>query len=265
MKKNKTLSEKLKSYSLFAGSVIASSIAAQGQVVYVDVNPDRELGGVVPPSFPDVTMDTLDLNNDGLYDFKLTMSLYDQIATSKFSFREKIDGLFNPSNAIRTYSIEYVPFALKLNCGDSVPQFNFYGFFYANFAFQFGASAEYNWDDVDDKYVGLRFKAGTETHYAWLRVAVNTNDSVPNMIVKAYAYEKTPDKKIAVCDTGFGTGVAIPLIDEPRELVLYPNPSDGHCVIRLDQPINTDMELVVKDALGREMTRSLVPNSPSGP
>src|SRR5262245_46764093 len=188
MKHSDILPEKIKNYSLLAGSIIASSFAAQGQVIYTDVIPDKQLGGVVPTSFPDVTVENFDLNNDGTFDFKITMDIYGTNPVgSGYNFLEKIDGDFNPSNAVRTYTNgAYVPFAVKINQGDSIPQINFYGFNYGNFAFQFGAIVSYKWKNIQDKCVGLKFKVASETHYGWLRLDVNTATPIPNIIIKDF-------------------------------------------------------------------------------
>src|SRR5262245_20364396 len=95
MKKLLTLSEKLKGYSLLAGSIMSSSLA-QGQVIYTNIIPDKELGGVVPPTFPDFYTDTLDLNNDGVSDFLINLNIKEKdTVMGGFNFREQVIGLFN--------------------------------------------------------------------------------------------------------------------------------------------------------------------------
>lgn len=256
MKKISTLQEKLKNYSLLAGSVLGTSFAAQGQVMYTDVVPDKQLGGVIPASYPSIESESIDLNNDGQFDFKISLTLYDVVA-SGFSFREEIAGS-NFTNAVGTYSIEYTPFVFKINCGDSIPfGNNFYGFQYGNFAFQFPGNIAYNWKDAHDKYVGLKFKIGSDIHYGWLRVDVNTVDTVPNIILKSYAYEATANKKIEACDTGFAVGISHAEINS-KHISIYPNPSTGLCLLNLEEPLNEAAELSVVDALGKEVFRSTI-------
>ncbi|MBK9730687.1 MAG: hypothetical protein IPO83_05290 [Chitinophagaceae bacterium] len=83
--------------------------AAQGQIIYTDINPDVELGGSVPSSYPELTTYGIDMNNDGHVEFKVTMNLKAPLGND-FSFNEKIDAGSNPSNLIHSYTIEYVPF-----------------------------------------------------------------------------------------------------------------------------------------------------------
>src|ERR1043165_1577984 len=116
MKKANTLSEKLKSYSLLAGSMFASSVAA-GQIIYTDVNPDVELGGAVPLSFTYDSAYALDLNNDGTVDFRIRLDIYSALNPG-YAFREKIRWENNSFNWVVPYTIGYKPFLRKFNCGD---------------------------------------------------------------------------------------------------------------------------------------------------
>ena len=136
MSKYITLAEKLKSYSLLAGSIVATSFAAQAQIIYTDVNPDIELGGSVPASYPEVSTHNIDMNNDGEVDFRITVNIKAPLGND-FSFNEKMDAASNPSNLIHSYTIEYAAFAFKDDLGDSIPFGpSFYGFNNVNFAFQ---------------------------------------------------------------------------------------------------------------------------------
>src|SRR6266446_3121817 len=114
---NESLGERLKSYSLAAGSILATSLAVHGQVIYTDVIPDKEIGGIIPDTFPHEYVDTLDLNNDGIFDFKFSVQFNDSLG----SFIEQVMWDNNPNNLVLPYTLNYVPFMLKLNCDDSIP------------------------------------------------------------------------------------------------------------------------------------------------
>lgn len=261
MKNSKTLAENLRNYSILAGSILTSSLTAHGQVVYTNIIPDKELGGVPPSSFPETETELLDLNNDGIFDFKISLSIYGtNAAADGYNFKEKMDNNGNLYNLVGTYTVEYRPFLVKLDCNDSVPlNNNFYGFFYGNFAYQFPVAVAYNWQNVHDKYVGLKFKVGDDFHYGWIRFDVNTADSVPNLIMKDYAYEETANKKIAVCDTGFAVSVGSP--ENGHGLSIYPNPSHGKSIIKLDQSLTGNVDLSVKDALGNQLYQTTLQSS----
>lgn len=256
MNKYVTLAEKLKGYSLLAGSIVASSFAAQGQIIYTDINPDVELGGSVPSSYPELTTYGIDMNNDGHVEFKVTMNLKAPLGND-FSFNEKIDAGSNPSNLIHSYTIEYVPFAFKDDLGDSIPFGpSFYGFINVNFAFQTVGAVSYIWNNQSDKYLGVRFQDGVDNYYGWIRLDVNTNGTVPNIIIKDFAYEQTPGDKIAAGDTGSGLPTNIHQLSNAQALSVYPNPSKGNMVLKLQEPLKGNAEVSVKDALGREVFTS---------
>jgi hypothetical protein len=252
--KSNTFPKKLKSYSLLAGTILASSFGSEGQVIYTDI-PDKELGGIAPSSFPHSDVDSFDLNNDGQYDFKLTVKFENEnTAANGFDFREYIEVLNNPENAINYYSLfDYTRFVLKKDSGDIIPGNFFNGTFKAYFAFQDGTDIAYNWKDEHDKCVALKFHADTNLHYGWIRLDVNTADSVPNIIIKDFAYEATPDLSIAACDTGLGFGVNIALIQSHQSLTVFPNPSNGNCIIQLKKPLTGDVHVCLKDAIGKEV------------
>jgi len=259
MNRTNTLSQRIKSYTLLAGSMLVSAAAAEAQVVYTDVNPDRVMGGDIPNVYPELSRDSIDLNNDGIYDFRLTLkvssAMPDAITTNPgFYFYEKIDAGFDPQhNNIFTYSVEYAPIAFKMDCNDSVPlNQQFYGLSYAVLSFQFSFWA-HNWFDVHDKYVGVKFDIGGENHFGWIRLDVNTTDTIPNIVLKSYAYEATPDKKIAVCDTGLPISGVQNILNAENALSVFPNPSRGNCVVRIDKSVIGAVEVSVNDVSGKEV------------
>jgi hypothetical protein len=257
MKKSTTLSRKVKNYTLLASSILASSMAAKAQIIYTDVDPDQEIGGVIPDTYPTTVYDSIDLNNDGLFDFKMTLSITGTNSNPNipgFSFHEVMDGFFNAANAIFTYSVEYAPIVFKMECGDSVPQGNqLYGLNYAVFSFQNSTFKAGNWNDEHDQYVGVKCTVDGETHYGWIRIDVNTKDTLPNIVVKEYAYEATANKKIEVCDTG-GFGVGIHEIQNQQgDVTVFPNPSRGNCRITLNEKWQGDIQMSVRDVSGKEV------------
>jgi len=256
MNRQFTLAQKIKNYGVFAGSMLATAITTEAQVIYTDVNPDDVLGGAVPTAYPDLDRDSIDLNNDGVFDFRISLNISNTNPDATgFDFYEKVDAIFDPlHNAIWTYSLGYAPIASQLNCDDSVPQFlPFHGFSSAIFSFQFGASQANNWVNVQDRYLGLQFNIGGQTHYGWLRLDVNTMDTIPNIVVKDYAYEATPGKPIAVCDTGFGLTGIHKLVNAQDAMTVFPNPSHGDCIVRIDDAIEGTVKISVNDVSGKEV------------
>lgn len=56
-----------------------------------------------------------------------------------------------------------------------------------------------------DKYVGLKFKIGSQTHYGWARF--DTREDSRQYTLKDFAYENTPDKSILAGDGQFNAGL----------------------------------------------------------
>ncbi|MEO6169163.1 MAG: T9SS type A sorting domain-containing protein [Chitinophagales bacterium] len=263
MSKYSTLPEKLKSYSLLAGSIVASSFVAQAQIIYTDVNPDVELGGTVPVSYPEVSSYNIDMNHDGEVDFKINVNIKAPL-DGAFSFNENMDAASNPSNLIHSYTIEYAAFAFKDDLGDSIPFGpSFYGFNNVNFAFQTAGAISYVWNNQVDKYVAVRFQDGVDNYFGWVRLDVNTNGSVPNIVIKEFAYEQTPGDKIAAGDTGQGLPVVgIHQLMKALPVSISPNPTSGNVVISLQESLQGPVEISLRDALGREVYVSKLEMTP---
>ncbi|MBA3647881.1 MAG: T9SS type A sorting domain-containing protein [Chitinophagales bacterium] len=250
MKKKGTLSDKLKNYSLLAGSVMASSLAAQAQVIYTDISPDKVLGGSVPSSFPDVQIDSLDLNNDGVTDFKIILKFYGiDDSIPGYNFREHMEGV-ELGNSVGSYEAGgYAAIALQFKSGDSIPQNLFAPFFHSvNFAFQSGSSTVPFWKNEKDTYIGLKLTIGADVHYGWLRLDANTDSLIPGITLKDFAYQETSNVKIAA---GEGLVNGVSSLQNQNSSIIFPNPSNGQCTVRLGHIINGLMHASVTDQLGR--------------
>ncbi len=51
-------------------------------------------------------------------------------------------------------------------------------------------------DDIIDKFLGLQFKVGGNTHYGWVRLDLIGTNTVGSWVIKDYAYEATPNTAI---------------------------------------------------------------------
>lgn len=62
-----------------------------------------------------------------------------------------------------------------------------------------------NWDSQTDKYLGVRFKRGSNWHYGWVKMSI---DGVPDKVeLKGYGYEQTAGKGIPAGAKGKATGI----------------------------------------------------------
>lgn len=161
MKKNlHDLSGKLKAYSAMAASVLAAD-AAQGQIMYADIEPD-----VTFDNFGDYYI--LDLNADGTAEFFLYMATNSYPGV--FMFISPI-APYGSVNASTGSSIYRYPFALE--AGDMIID----GADWENSPYQTMASDHYffsgtygNWFNITDGYLGLRINDGGNIYYGWARL-----------------------------------------------------------------------------------------------
>ncbi len=188
MKKNLTTNNKLKSYAALAISMIATQ-AGKSQVIYTDVDPDEavDIGDFVP----------FDLDNDANDDFLFVNISYSGINAMNISPYA--------SNGVAGYMDTFfgssILFAAMLNDGDAVD---------AGLDFYTGSTGPLLWgkipvfgsfgafNDVTNKYLGLKLKIGAETHYGWARLDV----SHTTITLKDYAYEGTADAAINIIFDG---------------------------------------------------------------
>ena len=187
MKKNTSdkFTKRLAQYSAL-GVAIAAVSSASGQIIYTDIDPDE--GGAGIDYF-------LDLDGDFINDYHM-------------------DNAANGANALRVNNDQ----------GNSILVMNAGGNYNYPFTLDSGApissgatdwlthsvyqtlnwnSCSYTnsqWCGVTDKYLGLRFNIGGNTHYGWARLDVGLNPA--NWLIKDYAYNSVPDEMIAAGDTG---------------------------------------------------------------
>jgi hypothetical protein len=68
------------------------------------------------------------------------------------------------------------------------------------------------WENVTNRYLGLKFQLAGETHYGWVRVSVLRKANVFSTLVTGYAFETTPNTAIIAGQT---SGAAAS--DDPRQ------------------------------------------------
>ncbi|MCS6917342.1 MAG: T9SS type A sorting domain-containing protein [Chitinophagales bacterium] len=261
MHPSRNLSRRLRGYSLMAGALLATGSAADAQVICTDIIPDVEVGGKIPPALPYDFLYNLDLNNDNVYDFEFMVQMFNVNPNGGYDFGVQVKAAANPIyNGIFSYSINYVPWALKLNCGNKVPLLNyFYGISFALFAYRVGNVSALNWNNVVDKYIGVRFKSSAGIHYGWVRLDVNTKGNLPNLVIKQFAYELTTAQHIFVCDTGTACNVFVGLDPQEAspgskdEVRVFPNPAFAHALVELPHSEGEQAEVLMVNAQGKKV------------
>jgi len=177
---------RLAQYSALSIAIVGI-VDANGEVVYMNI---ADVG-------PHNQTFSLDLDGGGTHDFFIRHA-------GSTNYNGILDILpENGGNAIlgAANGGKYFPFAL--NNGDSINSSNAY--WNSNYQYQtlnrfrcmYGSGDSY-WCDVTDRFLGLRFDIGGNTHYGWARLDVDL--STLNWMIKDYAYESTPGAGITAGD-----------------------------------------------------------------
>lgn len=96
---------------------------------------------------------------------------------------------------------------------------------------------------MGDRYIGVRFKIGSNTHYGWILISVANKV----LTVKSYAYQKTPDTPIAAGDKG---SLSVSEAEAGNTSVkLYPNPAKEYFTVT--DGIGKNFTYEITDAAGR--------------
>ncbi|HZQ70844.1 MAG TPA: hypothetical protein VFA68_20120 [Terriglobales bacterium] len=194
-----SLNKGLNYYALAASAagvtLLSLSQPANAEVIFTPAN--------ITTGAPGSTFN-LDLNNDGIPDF--TIKGYG-------------DGVYNAFMAINVTGAgeaiqfvktcvgtlgTYCSYAAALNQGDKIPGklLNTDGVIIevANANAYKGV-----WSNVQNHFLGLKFKISGQTHYAWVRMSVRAQPANLKAHISGYAYENTPNKAILA---GQRTGAA---------------------------------------------------------
>ena len=219
---------KLKHYSALAASVVA--LDASAQVVYTNIN-DTTL--VNNGDYFDI-----DLNNDGIREGRIEFIDYSSISTSStFAVQgAEVDSLVNASvNIINSVfgttssSSTYVAAALNRNAsinnnlnnwsnGAATTSTTTYSTSSAFNGVLLGGKATFSSSSVSsstvsvgqfpgagDKFLGVKFTVGANTHYGWVRLDMSANSA--SITIKDFAFQATPNTPILAGDTGTAVGL----------------------------------------------------------
>ena len=213
MKKIDTRS-KLKSYSVAAGSLMISGVAAAQNLQYTDVNPDVVLDKNTNPL-------DMDFNNDQTPDMNFGV-VFAQGSGSATYMGIPFTYVYNGSQAAVT------PAALggvqgqivgssstfgvtALNSGDAIAAANNFGSQQATLGVKGNVSIPaFNYNipisqgeflGVSQKFLGMKFSAGASIHYGWVRLSLDTLDPAGlKLTIHDYAYNGDADQPINAGD-----------------------------------------------------------------
>ncbi len=197
--KQKELTKKITAYSAVAGAVIAITPAADANIQYFDIVPDETFN-------TDGSIYNLDLNNDGVVDFKIClMKSYGTGYTTFGVFIQPMGNNFVKANHIAYGWLSSDNEALALN--PNVPIQDGPNWIEGGYGMILGAyynsyGSIYNsgpWLGVYDKYLGLCVKVSGEAYFGWARLDVG--NIAQSFTIKDYAYEDVPNEQILAGQT----------------------------------------------------------------
>ena len=193
-----SLQRHLNAYSLAASAagvgMLALAKPADAKVVYTPAHV------VVHRGWPGITF--IDLNHDGTADFKLENWWLSNTESGSEGILSVFPAQKSQRNGIAGYGTAgkgtLVYFASALRAGARIgPKKSF--FYPKVMDWMFRASAGWGqWNDVDNRYLGFKFRIKGKTHYGWARLNVHFNPKnyKINAVLTGYAYETIPNKPI---------------------------------------------------------------------
>lgn len=238
---------KLKSYSALATGVLAIAGAGtvQGQIVYTDVNPDRNL----------VTGDTMniDFNHDGVIDFYIQMR--DALPSgTQCNFYPNNPNTAQCLGTLVSYTNLGYADALAANAPINAtnPHWN-PGVSQWVFASVWGTTFYGHFGDGNEHYAGIYFQDGSGgKHFGWLRVTAITAAGT-TCTVKDFAYETAVNTAI---NAGAGS-VSVPEIDNSLKANIFSNDKKIH--VRLNKTVNGTISVL--NTLGQSVKSQEIINN----
>ena len=240
----KELQNKLSRYTAAAAAVVAAS-GANAQIVYTDptdltVDDDADANGfsAVP----------LDLNNDLTVDF--IVAARDTTVTGS-RYRFTVAAPYGTASAIAGETPSGYDYALALTSGDMIDNMLNWIAATNTMAYNVDSANPYNenWNGVTDKYLGLQFTVGGNTHYGWARLDVQAIGDV--FTLKDYAYNSTADQGI---EAGQTAGL---LMEQMESMVHFVNQSDNTVKVVISSAL-TGGNISVISATGAVVSSSAV-------
>lgn len=202
------MNEKLKKliqYSSHAGAFLALPAGLHGQVIYHNIDPDSVFSndGHVDIDFNADGMNDLTITEYYYYDLTFwtdyTMAWWGDFSVQISNFSGVISNVSYPSsygamNLIEGFSINS---AANWNTLDLIKLIHFSS--YDSFIYAFNYD---NWKGLN-KYIGVKFLIGSDTHYGWVRLGISSNGSVEgvksySLAVQDFAYEATADVPLLI-------------------------------------------------------------------
>jgi hypothetical protein len=240
--------QRLNSYALAASAagvgILALTQPAQAKIVYTHAHKVINLGDKV----------VLDLNHDGKADFKLQESFFTttsvdenhSIVLAAFPAHKGDDiwGMGNHASALAA-GVRIGPKG-RFSYGKKAMAVDYY----ADGTGGSGTCAD-PWNNVKNRYLGLKFTIKGKTHFGWARLNVSCvttfGSHTVSGLLTGYAYETTPDKPIITGKTKESedevTAQALPAPPHPSTLGALAMGSRDLSIWRRREPLGPEANL----------------------
>lgn len=247
----------------FIVSAMMFSVSANAQIIYTDVNPDSTLYSTNTGLGPG-KIHNLDLNNDGINDFKLTATAgnnnnfptqyHRRVAVSPLNGNAVKDTLVNPDTV--SISLQFnavIDNNLLLNqswhtSGSNIlKDTNYFD------PPQSPGSGYGLWNNLSDYYLGLRLLKSGQTYYGWVRLRVDVTVGYVSVIIRDYAYNSIPNQAILAGQT---TATGINENSLASSINLFPNPVSNHLTIALGSN-NKKVEVTIAKITGKVIYKTI--------
>jgi len=262
-KENSTLSKKLAQYSAMVAPALALASISNAQVVYTDIDPDFVLtDSTSADTYGPVVV--LDLNNDGANDVEFVV--WSQIPITNGNvvnlavarqYGNSGNGVLGYTNTLTATTGATVKFAYgsALNNNEVIGSGgNFWSLAATN---SFGTLAWYyvvgnsngtygQWNNVNDKFLGVRFLSSGSIHYGWVRMDVADNPA--SITLKDFAFESQSDVEIKAGDTG-NIGIGDINNNSNINMVAF----EKEVFIAVHDVTGNQMTIAVRDMLGKTL------------
>jgi hypothetical protein len=254
----------LKRFYIFIVTTMMFSVSAKAQIIYKDIMPDTTIntdGGVY----------SLDLNNDGINDFKIS---YDTTVVSGNCPQGtpktgiNISVRITPLGANEIGNDTIYPGALLLNSKIDSSSFKWknnanqiltYKFWQCRLIrdirfsrYLWSALYSGRWNGAVNKYIPLKLVKGSKIYYGWVRLDIPSGAT--SFIVKDYAYNTDAEQPILAGKTNV-TGMSENLFSS--SINLFPNPASHYFTIALGRS-HKKVAVTISDISGKIIYTTIV-------
>lgn len=232
----KELQNKLTRYTAAAAAIIASA-GANAQVVYTDA-PDQNIDDDADAN--GFSLAVIDLDADLNPDF-LVAARDTTVSGTRYRYT-LVAPYGSAGNAIAGETPSNYDYALALNLNDMIDNTLNWIATTNTMAYNVDSANPYNenWNGVTDKYLGLKFMIGANTHYGWARLDVDAIGDV--LSLKDWAYNATADASILAGQTA---GL---VTEQMEEMVHFVNQSNNTVKVVINPNLSNGTITVVSSA-----------------